>query len=360
MFLALRRSVVGLKLLISALGLVFFVFAGCSPVYVFQAAYEEGKILWRRQPIDRMLQRSDLDPDTREKLRLVLAVRDYAQDPLKLRVRGSYASYSYVDRPTLSYVLMAAPKSDLSPYTWSYPFVGSFPYKGFFSKEAAEAEAKDFQARGYDTYIRTSPAFSTLGWFDDPLLAHLLKYPRVTLAEVIFHELLHNTLFVKGQVSFNESLANFFGRQAAVLFFRERSGEGSPEFNKAAQSLQEELEFSGFIQTVADSLRAVYAQDSPKEEKLRLKEILFTKSQEDWKRRVAERPHRYRGYAEQELNNAVIAHYLLYLKELELFESLYQIEGKNLARLLETIMVSVQNSGDPFESVRRLVREKGS
>jgi predicted aminopeptidase len=359
MFLALRPSIVDLKILILALGLVLFVLTGCSPLYVFQAAYEEGKILWRRQPIERMLERPDLDSDTREKLQLVLAVREYAQEPLKLRVRGSYASYSYVDRPTLSYVLMAAPKTDLRPYTWSYPFVGSFPYKGFFSKEAAEAEAERFQARGYDTYIRTSPAFSTLGWFDDPVLAHLLKYDKVTLAEVIFHELLHNTLFVKGQVSFNESLANFVGRQAAVLFFRERSGEGSPEFEKAAQSLQEELEFSAFIQTVADSLRTVYAQELPEEEKLSLRQVILVKSQEDWKRRVADRPtHRYRGYAEQELNNAVLAHYLLYLSDLALFEALYQAEGKNLARLVESLSEAVRSGSDPFEAARELPHKR--
>lgn len=358
---ALRPSVVDSKLLISALGLIFLVFAGCSPLYVFQAAYEEGRILWRRQPIERMLQTPDLDSDTREKLQLVLAVRKYAEEPLKLRVRGSYASYSYVDRPTLSYVLMAAPKTDLRPYTWSYPFVGSFPYKGFFSKEAAEAEAERFQARGYDTYIRTSPAFSTLGWFDDPLLAHLLKYDKVTLAEVIFHELLHNTLFLKGQVSFNESLANFVGHQAAVLFFRERYGEGSPEFKKASQSIRNELEFSAFIQGVANSLRAVYAEDLPEEEKLRLRQSIFKNSQEDWKRRVADRPtHRHRGYTEQALNNAVLAHYLLYLNDLALFESLYQAEGKNLAQLLESIMESVQDSRDPFEAVRERLHKRRS
>jgi predicted aminopeptidase len=256
---------------------------------------------------------------------------------------------------------MAAPKTDLRPYAWWYLFVGSVPYKGFFSKEAGEAEAERFQARGYDTYIRTSPAFSTLGWFDDPLLAHLLKYDRVTLAEVIFHELLHNTLFVKGQVSFNESLANFVGHQAAVLFFREHYGENSPEFERANRSKEDELEFSAFVEEVAESLKALYARDLDDEEKLRFREKIFSKSQQAWKLRIVARPeHRYRGYSEQNLNNAVIAHYLLYLKELELFESLYQVEEKNLARLVGSIIASVQNSEDPFEAVRGLVRKRRS
>ncbi len=198
-----------LKPLLAICLLSALLFSGCSPAYILQAALEQGRILWRREPIESVLQRPELDPETKDKLRLVLAVREYARDTLKLNVGGSYASYSYVDRPVLSYVLTAAPKTDLAPYTWWFLFVGHVPYKGFFSEAAAKVEAESFHVQSYDTYIRAAPAFSTLGWFDDPLLAHLLKYDRVTLAEVIFHELLHSTLFVKGAVDFNESLANF-------------------------------------------------------------------------------------------------------------------------------------------------------
>ena len=302
--------------------------SGCSPLYLLRAAIEEGKILWRREPIETVLQRADLDLETREKLKLVLAVRDYARDALKLNVGGSYASYSYLDREILSYVLTAAPKSDLSPYTWWFPFVGRVPYKGFFSKAEAQAEADSLQAQGYDTYIRPAPAYSTLGWFDDPLLAHLLKYDEVTLAEVVFHELLHNTLFVKGTVDFNESLANFVGNRAAILFFKDRYGEGSPEHRRALQAWEEELEFSGFIAQVAGALRDLYQRELPDEEKLRLRQEIFARSHREWSRRVAARPaHQYRGYANQKLNNAVILHYLVYLRDLALFESLYDAQG---------------------------------
>lgn len=330
--------------------------SGCSPFYVIRAAYEEGKILWRRQPIDRILENPDLDAVTKEKLRLVLTVRDYARDTVKLNVGGSYASHSYVDRSVLSYILMAAPKTELSPYTWWYLFVGRVPYKGFFSKETVEAEAARFQADGFDTYIRTTAAFSTLGWFDDPLLAHLLKYDAVTLAELIFHELLHNTLYVKGAGDFNESFANFVGNRAAIDFFRERSGEASVEHRRAVQSWQDELEFSEFIEGVGGSLRELYARDIPEAEKLRLREEIFARSREDWRQRTASRPgHRFRGFAEQRLNNAVMIHYLVYLRELRLFESLYQAEGQSLVRVIETVREPVQAGGDPFEAVRALL-----
>jgi len=234
--------------------------------------------------------------------------------------------------------------------------VGRVPYKGFFSQAEAESKANGFQQRGYDTTIRPVSAFSTLGWFDDPLLDHLLRLDKVTLAEVIFHELLHNTLFVAGSVNFSESLANFFGNRAGMIFFRDRYGEASPEYLQAARAWEEELEFSTFINRVADSLQELYQKDISKDEKLRLRQSIFPGSQKEWIHLVADKTqHQYRGYSEQEVNNAVVAHYLLYLGGLELFESLYRAQGKDLVRLLVSIRESIKDSKAPFEAVRRLV-----
>ena len=337
--------------------LLLVLLSGCSPFYVIRAAYEEGKILWRREPIEELLKNPDLDTKTREKFELVLAVRVYARDELKLRVKGSYAAYSHLDRPVLSYVLTAAPQTSLEPYTWWFPFVGHVPYKGFFSEGDAESKANGFQRKGYDTYIRTVSAFSTLGWFDDPLLDHLLRLDKVNLAEVIFHELFHNTLFVVGSVDFNESLANFFGNRAGIIFFRDRYGEGSPEHLQATRAWEEEIKFATFITRVARSLEALYQKNLSKEEKLRLRQGIFSSSQREWARMVAEKTkHQYRGYGGQEVNNAVIAHHLLYLGGLELFESLYQAKGKDLVRLLDSIRESIKGGEAPFEAVKQLLR----
>ncbi len=330
--------------------------AGCSPFYVIRAAYEEGKILWKREPIEELLKNPDLDTQTREKFELVLAVRVYARDELQLRVKGSYAGFTRLDRPVLSYVLTVAPQTSLEPYTWWFPIVGRVPYKGFFSQAEAESKANGFQQRGYDTTIRPVSAFSTLGWFDDPLLDHLLRLDKVTLAEVIFHELLHNTLFVAGSVNFNESLANFFGNRAGMIFFRDRYGEASPEYLQAARAWEEELEFSAFINRVADSLEELYQKDLSKEEKLRLRQSVFSRSQKEWVHLVADKTqHQYRGYSEQEVNNAVVAHYLLYLGGLELFESLYRAQGRDLVKIVDVIQESIEGGEAPFEAVRQLV-----
>jgi predicted aminopeptidase len=333
--------------------------SGCSPLYVMRAAYEEGKILWRREPIADYLRNPDINGDTKEKLRLVLAAREYARDRLKMNVGGSYSSFSYVDRPDLSFILTAAPQTELKPYTWWFLVVGRVPYKGYFSKKDAEAAAADLQAKGFDTNIRSTAAFSTLGWFDDPLLSHLLRYDKVTLAEVVFHELFHNTLYVKGAGAFNESVANFVGGRAAIDFFREKFGDGSAEHRRALEGWEEELEFSAFIEQLAAVLTGIYNKDLPLEEKLRQRENIFTQGKERWARRVAEKPsHRFRNFAQQRLNNAVMIHYMLYMQDLRLFDQLYLAYGEDLAVTISAIREAVAAAGEPFEAVRTLGKYK--
>ena len=333
--------------------------AGCSPFYVMRAAYEEGKILWRREPINDYLARAELNPDTQEKLRLVLAVRDYARDALKLNVGGSYSSYSYVDRPDLTYVVIAAPKTELQPYTWWFPFVGSVPYKGFFSKEEAQAEVDRLQAESYDANVRASAAFSTLGWFDDPLLSHLLRFDKVTLSDVIFHELFHNTVYVKGAGAFNESVANFIGHRAAIDFFRQRNGEESAEYRAAVSAWEQEKEFADFIDGLVATLSELYGRDIQLKDKLRLREQIFTHSKAEWAERIkAGLAQRYRGFVLQPLNNAVLMHYVTYLKNLRLFESLYVAEGKSLARFVAAIRAGVKGDQEPFAVVQSLLDDK--
>ena len=331
--------------------------SACSPFYVLRAAYEEGKILWRREPITQFLEKADVNQDTQEKLKLVLAVREYARDVLKLNVGGSYASYSYVDRPDLTFILTAAPRTELKPYTWWFLIVGRVPYMGYFSKADADGAAADLQSEGYDTNIRPSAAFSTLGWFDDPLLSHLLRYDKVTLAELVFHELFHNTLYVKGAGNFNESSANFVGHRAAIDFFRDRFGENSVEHQRAIQAWQEELEFADFIEKLAESLSELYGKEISLGEKLRLREAIFERGKKEWDERIVDRPgHRFRGFAKQPLNNAVMIHYLLYLKNLKLFEALYELQGRDLARVIGAMREAVPKGDDPFETVRGLNR----
>jgi len=335
--------------------------SACSPIYVLRAAYEEGKILWRRQPIDDYIRQPGLKGDTEEKLKIVLAVREYARDALKFNVGGSYASYSYVDRPDLTYIVVAAPKTELRPYTWWFLIVGSVPYKGYFSKQDAEAEIAYLESQGYDTNLRTSAAFSTLGWFDDPLLSHLLRYDTVVLSEIVFHELFHNTLYINGAGAFNESAANFVGHRAAIEFFRAKFGAESQEYQRAVQAWDEEREFGSFVADLAKTLTELYARDISRADKLRLREEVFARGKAEWAQRISGRAHpRYRSFSQQPLNNAVLMHYLVYLSDLGLFESLYQRSGQSLVKSVEMLKRAAEEGGEPFDAVRRLLKTESS
>lgn len=336
-------------------------FAGCSPEYVVRAAYEEAKILWRRRPIETLLEQNGLDAEARKKLEMVLAVRAFARDELRLEVDGSYNTYSYVDRAVLSYLLTAVPQTELEPYTWWFLFLGSVPYKGFFDEEDASTEAATLEAQGYDTNLRPVAAFSTLGWFDDPLLASLLHLDDVSLADVIVHELLHNTFFLSGAVDFNESFANFVGKRGAIEFFEKQYGFGSREAQWARRTWQEELEFSVLIQALVTCLTRLYETDRARSDKLRLRSEIFAGAQAEWRRQTEGRPeHRHRDFSNRALNNAVILQQFLYLRNLLLFEQLYQQRGKDLDSVIALVRESTETAEEPFDSLKALAGTHGA
>lgn len=324
--------------------------SACSPIYVLRAGYEEAKILWRRQPIEAVLRRGGLDADTRSKLELVLAVRGFAQDTLHLKVGGSYATLARVDEGQVVHVVSGAYRMRLEPYTWWFPIVGRVPYKGFFSKRAAEAEAAALERQGYDTYVRPAVAFSTLGWFADPLLSNLLRYDRVTLVDVVIHELLHNTTYLGGHTDFDESFANFVGSRGAMAFFAAR--DDSAAVQQASNLWDDTLLFSDFLGRFTARLRAAYATGLGPAER----EQSFAAAQEEF-RRLNWRTSFYAEFATQHLNNAIVLHHLLYADRLRDFDTLLRQQNGNLADTIATVLRAVRSGGgDPFAAIEAVLR----
>ncbi len=221
---------------------------GCDLGYLAHAAYEEGRLLCHRQPINGVLAQRDLPADTRAKLETVLAVRKFAAGRLGENVGGAYKTLTQVDAGAIVWIVMAAPRTSLTPYTWWFPIVGAVPYRGYFSHDDANAEAATLEARGFDTHVRAAVAFSSLGFFNDPLLSRnlLSKLDRVELAGVIIHELFHRTYFLASNVMFDESAATYVGNRGAVDFFTETEGANSADAIAARGVYESDLKFSAF------------------------------------------------------------------------------------------------------------------
>lgn len=327
--------------------------SACSPLYVLRAGYEEARILWHRQPIRAVLQDCDLiDAPIQDKLRLVLRVRAFAERELGFRVGESYTSISRLPTPPTIFVVSAAPRTRLEPYMWWFPIVGRVAYKGFFSAEAAGAEARRLQAAGFDTATRTAAAFSTLGWFADPLLPHLLEYDAPALANVVLHELFHNTFYVAGETAFNESLANFAGHRGAIAYFTREHGAAHEHTHAANAVWRAELAAAEFFARVRVRLDALYAAALSEAEKLERRAAVFARIRAEFESLTGTAIADFRTGA---INNAVVLQYLTYLTDLHVFERAYRQNGRDLPRTLEAIRTTAAESAQPFEAVRRQV-----
>jgi predicted aminopeptidase len=331
---------------------------GCYAGYLVRAAYEEGRILWNRKPIDDALARGDLPADIRAKLETVLAVRKFAAEKLDLNVGGAYRSIAPVDQSAVVHVLMAAPRDSLEPYTWWFPIVGRVPYRGYFDQSDATAEADALEAQGLDTMVRPAAAFSSLGFFDDPLLSNLLKLDRVELAGVIIHELFHRTYYLAGDAMFDESAANYVGSAGAVAFFAATDGESAPTAIAARGILDSDLEFARFLLQEQARLLVIYMAKLPKQALDQRREAAFAAIKTDY----AALAPRLSGLErfdldKQPLNNAVLVNYLIYFHDLDNFAALDRMNRGDLrTTIAQIISIAKAHPDDPFYAIWETTR----
>ena len=226
--------------------------------YVVRAAWEEGGILSRRRPIPEVIADSKTDARSRAMLQLVLAVRQFAVDSIGLRAGQSYTTFTQMPGDTLVLVLTGARRDRLVRVTWWYPIIGRVPYQGFFRRSDAEAARAELAALGLDAELRPASAFSTLGWFDDPLLSPTLSGDSASVAETVMHELLHATYFVPGDVAMNESFANMVGHRGAQRFFRSRGDSALARL--VADRWNDEVRLGAFWSWYASQLDSAFGQ----------------------------------------------------------------------------------------------------
>jgi predicted aminopeptidase len=355
-----RAPRMGLLPLFAALALAVATVSACSPGYVLRGAWEEAKILNRRRPITAVIADPRQPAETRRKLQLVLEVRAFARDSLGERTGESYTLFSEKKSDTLATVLSAAYKDRFRARTWWFPIVGSVPYKGFFHEADARREAEKLEAQGFDTYMRPTSAFSTLGWFNDPVLSTLLRYDDVDLANTVIHELFHNTYFAPGKIAFNESMANFAGARGAIDFFCGRDGRDAPTCRRARDEWDDDLAFGFFMGELIHDLESLYGRtDLTREQKLQLREEVFARALRRFRDEVRPRlkVNTFGSFTRDPLNNATLISRRIYYDRLDLFERVYQSRGGNLRRTLADIVAAARaNRADPYAGVAALVR----
>ncbi len=195
--------------------------SGC---YYTQLARGQMELLKARRPIAEVLRDPATPPDVVAALELVAATREYAQE-IGLEVEGQYESYAAWPGERMLTTIVRTRPGELVAYPFWFPLIGDAPYKGYFKEEDAKRAAEKLRSDGFDVCVSPVRAYSTLGWFDDPLTEPMLRLPPGQLTEVILHELVHTTVFAPGEPDFNEGLATFVGQEAAVRF-RERRDEG--------------------------------------------------------------------------------------------------------------------------------------
>lgn len=320
-----------LALLVSTVGC-----GGCSPAYVVRAAYEEARILWSREPIEELLAESDLSDAERAKLELISEARRFAEEELGMNVGGAYGSVAEVPPGALLWVVSASDRLRLRSYTWWFPIVGDVAYKGFFHKSDAEDEAADLEADGFDTYVRQSAAFSTLGWFDDPILSTWLEGRPVPIVRLVIHELLHRTTYLSGQTTFNESFATFIGNVGAVSFFEARDGPDAETTREARNAWRKTIDRSERWSSAMERLRRLYEEgrsgDRSEEEVLEARTAIFAEFG-----------------TTKEINNAVILASYAYLAHLERFQCVLVEEQGDVRASLDRIRTKSEAEPDePF------------
>jgi predicted aminopeptidase len=325
--------------------------------YVLRAGWEEGKILGRRKPIADVIADSATSPGLRERLRVVVAARQFAVDSLGLSAGESFTTYAQLDRDTLVLVLSAAYRDRLEAYRWWFPIVGRLPYKGFFRPNDARRARDDFQARGFDTYLRPASAFSTLGWFNDPLLSTTVRADTAFLVNTVIHELSHNTLFVAGDAEFSESFASFIGARGAEAFFRSRNSPVAAQV--VVDDWANDQVLGSFWERTARSLDSAYAAwPADSAARVDARDSVYARARRLLVDSVG--PH-LRGVnpgflGRIQLDNAALLARRVYAQRLDLFDSVWVRNDRDVRRTIDALRSAVAGSQRPFEALDGLLR----
>ncbi|MFI5363661.1 MAG: aminopeptidase [Elusimicrobiota bacterium] len=330
---------------LKALPLLALAFLGaCSPVYVARSAAGHAGLLWRRRSIDKTISDPRTQPELKRKLELVVAVRAFAFDRLKLKRSHDFETWSPVEGPALTWLVEASARARLETYLFHFPLIGSFPYQGYFRRDLADREAAALERKGYDATVSGAAAYHTGLPIADPVPSTLLAYGDGALADTLIHELTHGTVYFKNRSDFDEALACWVGARGAAEYLTARDGANGAALKEylddgAAGETREAL-----YRELRGRLAALYDGPGTDAEKLEKRKDVF-----EWARAQA----KSRGLAplREPLNNAVVLSHALYAPDFAPFDALFEKSGRDWSRTIAAL--KMLDRRDPFSALRR-------
>lgn len=280
--------------------------AGCQLGYYSHLVSGHTRLMLDREPVEELLERDDLSPELRQRLQLAQQLRAFAANELALPVEGAYADYVALERDWITWNLFAAPPLSLQPHSWCYPVIGCANYRGYFDQERAGRDAEKLRDKGLEVYTSGAIAYSTLGWFDDPLTTPMLAGSDLWFAELLFHELAHRRFYLKGDTRFNESLATSAARAGVRRWLAtepQRLAEAGMQMERHEAARQQVLELVAGTRT---ELEAVYASTLPEADKLARRDALRAELRQRYQAALAGNPALagYQRWFAGPLNNA--------------------------------------------------------
>ena len=331
-----------LSRLISFLLLAFFTMGltGCSPAkYYSHAVVGHLQLTTGLTPIRKVIKQDETNKELRRQLELVTELREFAENKLSLNVGKAYSKYKHLDRSAAVWVVYAAPAFSTELQTWKYPIVGEYQSRGFFKERMAKEYSAKLHSQGFDVYVGEATAYSTLGWFSDPLLSTLLDDSDEELAETLFHELAHRTYYLKGDTMFNESFATAFAQKSVQLWLKEK-GEGK-RLEKYRKKLKRRDEFRSLLQETKNELNLIYKNTNNDSEAILQKHkqdlIQSFKATCIALRKKWNRPKSLESWIDEKVNNAKIAASSVYLLKVPYFNQLWDQANQDPNAYLEMV-----------------------
>ncbi len=298
----------------------------------------------KAKPVEKLLDDASLDPDTRNFLLQVEDIRAFAVNELGLEQNKNYSIYLDLDQDVLAWVVSACDPFSFNTYLWNYPIMGRLPYKGFYEQKDAVKEGRKLLGENKDVWIRGVEAFSTLGFFKDPLVSYMRDYDIYEIANLIIHEQTHATIWKDDDPSFNEDLASFVGDEGARLFVLARFEEDSPEYRGIDENKKNSERFRADIFSLRERLEKFYAtlpNPLPENDDLYLteKKNIIENFQAEFLASYDERytSDNYRGFGEFQINNAYIDLFHLYHGQQEELEALYAAAEYDMKKFIASL-----------------------